>query len=171
MLVVVALITLALSGCSQSQPAPTAAPTACAAPTRVTGLTPFDEANRAQFAKDLAASGPAVCDAATAAYIKRLEDKKEEQLFANASSFAMIGRVTDAASGAPVEQVCITPGKPGSICWSRTDKDGWYLLDLGSVFAKEGFFEIFFVKSGYPEQHSISRMLSGRARIDHQMTK
>jgi len=39
------------------------------------------------------------------------------------------------------------------------------------VFAKEGFFEIFFVKTGYPEQHSVSRMLSGRARIDHQMTK
>ena len=111
------------------------------------------------------------CDKATSAYDERLNVKKEEQLFANASTFAMVGRVTDATSGAPVDQVCITPGKPGQICWSRTDKDGWYLLDLGAVFAKEGFFEIFFVKAGYPEQHSVSRLLSGRARIDYQMTK
>ncbi|HEV8671297.1 MAG TPA: hypothetical protein VGS01_11240 [Candidatus Limnocylindria bacterium] len=171
LLAVVALFAVVLSACSQSQPAPMPVPTACAEPTRVTGLTPFDEANRSQFAKDLAASGSAVCDAATRAYITRLEDKKEEQLYANASTFAIIGRVTDAASGAPLEQVCITPGKPGAICWSRTDRDGWYLLDLGSVFAHEGFYEIFFVKAGYPEQHNTSRMLSGRARLDYQMTK
>lgn len=133
------------------------------------GQSPFDDENRATWRKELAAGG--ACDVVTAAYVKRLEDKKEEQLYANASTFAMIGRVTDATSGAPMDQVCITPGKPGAICWSRTDKDGWYLLDLGSVFAHEGFYEIFFVKAGYPEQHSVSRMLSGHARIDFQMTK
>src|SRR5258707_78950 len=72
---------------------------------------------------------------------------------------------------AQVDQVCITPGTRGAICWSRTDRDGWELLDLGAVFAHEGFYEIFFVKAGYPEQHSVSRMLSGHARIDFQMTK
>jgi hypothetical protein len=168
LLVLAALFVLAVSACAQSQPTPTPAQ-GCAEPTRVTGLPPFDVQNLATWRQDLAAG--AACDKATSAYVARLEEKKSEQLFANASSFAIIGRVTDAASGAPVDQVCITPGKPGAICWSRTDKDGWYLLDLGSVFAKEGFFEIFFVKSGYPEQHSISRMLSGRPRIDYQMTK
>jgi len=135
----------------------------------VSGLTPTDVSNLATWKQDLA--GGVACDKATADYITRLEDKKEEQLYANASTFAIIGRVTDAASGAPVEQVCITPGKPGAVCWSRTDRDGWYLLDLGSVFAHEGFYEIFFVKAGYPEQHNTSRMLSGRARLDYQMTK
>ena len=164
----VALV-LALSACSGSQPA--ASPTVgCPEPTRtVFGTSPFDDENRATWKKDLAAG--MACDKATSAYDERLNAKKEEQLYANASTFAMIGRVTDATSGTPVEQVCITPGKPGAICWSRTDKDGWYLLDLGAVFAHEGFYEIFFVKTGYPEQHSVSRMLSGHARIDYQMTK
>ncbi len=168
-LALAAVLALAVSGCAQSQPTPT--PTqGCPEPTRVVaGLSPFDDANRATWRQELAAG--AACDKATIAYVERLEEKKAEQLFANASTFAIIGRVTDAASGAPVDQVCITPGKPGAVCWSRTDKDGWYLLDLGSVFAKEGFFEIFFVKSGYPEQHNVSRMLSGRARLDYQMTK
>jgi hypothetical protein len=169
MLALAAVLVLALSGCSQSQPAPT--PTqACTEPTRaVFGQSPFDDQNRATWRQDLAAG--MACDKATSAYNDRLEEKKAEQLFANASTFAIIGRVTDAVSGVPIDQVCITPGKPGAVCWSRTDKDGWYLLDLGSVFAKEGFFEIFFVKAGYPEQHSISRMLSGHGRIDYQMTK
>jgi hypothetical protein len=168
-LVLAAVLALALSACSQAQPAPT--PTAvCPEPTRtVFGQSPFDTDNLATWRKELAAGG--ACETVTAAYNTRLDEKKSEQLFANASTFAMIGRVTDAASGAPVDQVCITPGKPGQVCWARTDKDGWYLLDLGAVFAKEGFFEIFFVKTGYPEQHSVSRMLSGRARIDYQMTK
>jgi hypothetical protein len=168
-LVLIALLALSASACSQNQAAPTPVPTACPEPTRLSGLPPFDDENRATWQKEIAAG--AACDAATTAYLERLDTKKSEQLFANASTFAIIGRVTDATSSAPVDQVCITPGKPGAICWARTDKDGWYLLDLGAVFAKEGFFEIFFVKTGYPEQHSVSRMLSGRARIDYQMTK
>lgn len=168
-LALAAALALTLSGCSLGQPSATPAP-ACPEPTRtVSGGSPFDDENRATWRAELAAGGS--CETVTAAYVTRLEAKKEEQLFANASTFAMIGRVTDAASGAAVDQVCITPGKPGSVCWARTDRDGWYLLDLGSVSAKEGFFEIFFVKAGYPEQHSVSRMLSGRARIDYQMTK
>lgn len=168
-LLLAALLALAASACSQNQPTPTLF-RGCPEPSRaVFGQSPFDDQNRATWRQDLE-SGMA-CDKATSAYDTRLEEKKSEQLLANASTFAVYGRVTDAASRAPVEQVCITPGKPGAVCWSRTDKDGWYLLDLGSVAAKEGFFEIFFVKDGYPEQHTISRMLTGRARIDHQLTK
>jgi hypothetical protein len=165
-----AVLAIAASGCSQSQVAPTPSPTlGCPEPTRLALLPPFDDQNKATWKEELAAG--ATCDTATTAYTDRLDAKKAQELFANASTFAMIGRVTDAVSGTPVEQVCITPGKPGAICWSRTDKDGWYLLDLGSVFAHEGFYEIFFVKTGYPEQHTVSRMLSGHARIDHQMKK
>lgn len=168
-LVFAAVLAVAVAGCGQSQPTPT--PTqGCPEPTRtVFGTSPFDDENSATWRKELAAGG--ACETVTAAYNTRLEEKKSEQLFANASTFAIIGRVTDAGSGAPVDQVCITPGKPGAVCWSRTDKDGWYLLDLGAVFATEGFYEIFFVKSGYPEQHSVSRRLSGRGRIDHPMTR
>lgn len=168
-LVLAAVLALALVGCSQGQPAPS--PTlGCPEPTRtVFGSSPFDVQNIATWKQELAEG--VTCDNATSAYVTRLEEEKEKQLFANASTFAIIGRVTDAGSGAPVDQVCITPGKPGAICWSRTDKDGWYLLDLGAVFATEGFYEIFFVKAGYPEQHSVSRRLSGRGRIDHPMTK
>jgi len=169
-LVLGAILALALSACSQAQPAPTPT-TGCPEPTRsaLGAASPFDTENLATWRKEIAAGG--ACDVVTAAYNTRLEEKKEQQLFANASNFAIIGRVTDATTGTPLEQVCITPGKPGAICWSRTDKDGWYLLDLGAVFAHEGFYEIFFVKAGYPEQHNTSRMLSSRARLDYQMTK
>lgn len=166
------ILAAVLAACSPSQPAaPTPPPfLGCSQPTRVVfGNSPFDTENLASWKKELEAGTS--CESATAAYVKRLEEKKEEQLFANASTFAIIGRVTDAASGVPLEQVCVTAGKPGAICWSRTDKDGWYLLDIGAVGGQPGFFEIFFVKSGYPEQHNTSRMLSGRARLDYQMTR
>lgn len=165
------VLAVAVSSCGQDQPAATASPTAgCPEPTRVVfGTSPFDDENKATWKKDLETG--ITCEVATKSYTERLEKKKEEQLYANASTFAIIGRVTDASSGAPVDQVCITAGKPGSICWSRTDKDGWYLLDIGAVGGQPGFFEIFFVKSGYPEQHNTSRMLSGRARLDFQMTR
>jgi hypothetical protein len=164
-------LAVVLSGCGQDQPAATASPTAgCPEPTRtVFGVSPFDDENKAMWKKDLETG--ATCEVATKSYIERLEKKKEEQLFANASTFAFIGRVTDAISGAPVEQVCVIAGKPGSICWGRTDRDGWYLVDIGAVGGQPGFFEIYFTKSGYPDQHLTSRMLSGRARLDHQMTK
>lgn len=167
-LLLAAALALAVGGCSQGEPMPRTT-LGCPDPTRVTGLTPFDLDNRATWEKEL--TGGSSCEVATGAYVARLEAEKERQLLANASSFAVFGRVTDAGTGAPIDQVCVTPGKPGAVCWSRTDKDGWYLLDFGAVFAKEGFFEIFFVKAGYPEQHNTSRMLSGRPRLDYQMTK
>lgn len=164
------VLALALAGCTDQGPPTRSSTLGCPEPTRTAlGSSPFDTGNLAAWKQELEAG--ATCETATGAYVARLEAEKEKQLFANASSFAIIGRVTDAASGAPIDQVCITAGRPGAVCWSRTDKDGWYLLDIGSVGGQPGFFEIFFVKSGYPEQHNTSRMLSGRARLDHQMTK
>jgi hypothetical protein len=171
MLLLVAVLVLTVSACSQSQPPPTPAPTACVEPTRRSGDAAFDDQNRAQWAKDLEASGPVACDAVTSGYITRLEAHRGEMLLAKASSFAIYGRLTDAVTGAPVDQVCVTPGKPGAVCWARSDADGWYLLDLGLMAAQPGFFEIFFSKNGYPVQHTVSRLMSGRPRIDHQMTR
>ncbi|HKY51222.1 MAG TPA: hypothetical protein VJP45_08185 [Candidatus Limnocylindria bacterium] len=165
------LVVLALIACGPVQPAATPPATlGCPEPTRtVFGVSPFDEENKTAWKKDLETG--IACDKATAAYEQRLEKKKEEQLFANASTFAIVGRVTDASSGAPLDQVCVIAGKPGAICWGRTDKDGWYLVDIGAVGGQPGFFEIYFTKAGYPDQHLTSRMLSGRARLDHRMTK
>jgi hypothetical protein len=168
-LVLGTLLALAVAGCSQGEPTQRAF-LGCPEPTRTAlGSSPFDVQNLATWKQELEAG--ATCEKATSAYVTRLEEEKEKQLLANASSFAVIGRVTDASTGAPVDQVCVTPGRPGAVCWSRTDKDGWYLLDIGSVGGQPGFFEIFFVKTGYPEQHNTSRMLSGRGRLDYQMTK
>jgi hypothetical protein len=166
-----AALVLALSACSPSETRATPAPTPCAEPTRGTGDAAFDDQNRTRWRKEVDAGGPAACDNATKAYIARLDEHRGAMMLASASTFAMYGRVTDSATGAPVDQVCVTPGKPGTICWARTDADGWYVLDLGAVSAQQGFFEIFFTKTGYPEQHSVSRMLSGRAQIDYQMAK
>lgn len=170
-LVLAVALGVGLPGCAQSEVQPTPVPTACVEPTRRSGDAPFDDENRAIWQKELDAAGPAACDSATKGYVSRMEEHRGEMLLAKATSFAIYGRVTDAATGAPVEQVCVTPGKPGAICWARTDADGWYLLDLGAASAQQGFFEIFFTKSGYPEQHSVSRLFSGRPRIDFQMTK
>jgi hypothetical protein len=169
-LVLAAVLALALAGCAQQGPPAPNSVLGCPEPARTAmGSSPFDAENLATWKQAVEAG--ASCEMATGAYVTRLEAEKEKQLFANASSFAIIGRVTDAANGTPVDQVCITAGRPGAVCWSRTDKDGWYLLDIGSVGGQPGFFEIFFVKTGYPEQHLTSRMLSGRVRLDHQMTK
>ena len=170
-LVLVVAVAFAASACSQGQVTPTPAPTGCVEPTRNSGDASFDEQNRAQWQKDLDAGGPVACEAVTKAYVTRMEERRGEMLLAKASGFAIYGRLTDAVSGAPVDQVCVTPGKPGAICWARSDADGWYLLDLGLMAAQPGFFEIFFTKNGYPEQHTVSRMMSGRPRIDFQMTK
>jgi hypothetical protein len=169
-LLVAAALALGVSACTQGA-TPTPAATGCAEPSRRSGDAAFDAENRAQWATDLAASGEAVCEAATKAYITRMEDHRGEMLLAKASGFAVYGRITDAVTGAPLDNVCVTPGKPGATCWARSDTDGWYLLDLGIVAGQPGFFEIFYTKSGYPEQHNTSRMLSGRARLDYQMTK
>ncbi|HJW49934.1 MAG TPA: hypothetical protein VJ726_11000 [Candidatus Limnocylindria bacterium] len=170
-LVRAAVLVLALAGCTDPSPPTPPSVLGCPEPTRTAlgSSSPFDTGNLATWKQELEAG--ATCEKATSDYVTRLEGEKERQLFANASSFAVIGRVTDAANGAPIDQVCITAGRPGAVCWSRTDKDGWYLLDIGSVGGQPGFFEIFFVKTGYPEQHLTSRMLSGRPRLDYQMTK
>jgi len=170
-LVRAAVLTLALTACADQAPPTPPTFLGCPEPTRTAmgSSSPFDTGNLATWKKELEAG--ATCAKATSDHVTRLEAEKERQLLANASSFAVIGRVTDAANGAPVDQVCITAGKPGAVCWARTDKDGWYLLDIGSVGGQPGFFEIFFVKSGYPEQHLTARMLSGRPRLDYQMTK
>jgi hypothetical protein len=168
LLALASILALAVSACSQAaQPSPSP----CPEPTRRSGDAAFDDQNRTTWQKEREKAGPAACDNATTTYVARLDDRRVAQLLVGASDFAIYGRVTDASSGAPVEQVCVTPGKPGVFCWARTDADGWYLLDFGKAFAHEGFFEMFFTKSDYPQQHSISRMLSGRARIDYQMTK
>ncbi len=170
MLVCAAGLALAVSACTQGV-TPTPSPTGCVEPTRRSGDAAFDAENRATWQKELDAGGPSACESATKAYITRMEDQRGEMLLAKASAFAIYGRITDAATGAPVDQVCVTPGKPGATCWARSDSDGWYLLDLGIVAGQPGFFEIFYTRSGYPEQHNTSRMLSGRARLDYQMTK
>jgi hypothetical protein len=171
LLVIATVLAVALSACSQNEARPTPVPTGCVEPARRTGDVPFDDQNRATWQKELDAAGPAGCDAVTAAYFTRLDERRSEMLLAKASGFAVYGRLTDAATGAPVDQVCVTPGKPGAICWARSDADGWYLLDLGLMAAQPGFFEIFFTKNGYPEQHTVSRLISGRPRLDYQMTK
>ncbi len=47
------------------------------------------------------------------------------------------GRVTDAASGAPVANACITLGPP-STCFTKTSSEGRYLIDLGALAAAPG---------------------------------
>jgi hypothetical protein len=57
------------------------------------------------------------------------------------------GTVTDATTGAPISNVCITLGPPIT-CFTRTDANGSYFIDLGALAAPSGStWDLYFLKS------------------------
>jgi len=80
------------------------------------------------------------------------------------------GKVTDAATGAPLANVCITVGIPGAICWGKTDANGNYAIDMVNPWsASPGQFEEYFILNGYATDHSAARLISSVVRIDYAM--
>jgi hypothetical protein len=131
--------------------------------------SPFDIDNLATWRKELAAGGS--CETITAAYNTRLEEKKSEQLFANASTFAMIGPRHRCRERRTRRSGVHHTGK------ARTDllgthRQGRLVPARSRRGVREGrLLRDLLREDRLPEQHSVSRMLSGRARIDYQMTK
>ena len=80
------------------------------------------------------------------------------------------GKVTDAATGAPLANVCITVGIPGAICWGKTDANGNYAIDMVNPWsASPGQFEEYFILGGYATDHSPAKLISSVVRIDYAM--
>ena len=56
------------------------------------------------------------------------------------------GYVTDASTGAPLADVCVTLGPPIT-CWTRTGPDGGYFIDLAALAAADGStWDLYFLK-------------------------
>jgi hypothetical protein len=68
---------------------------------------------------------------------------------ANAAGLTISGTVTSSVNG-PMDNVCITVGIPGSLCWTATNAAGAYSIDLGAVMAPAGStWTLFFIRAGY----------------------
>ena len=82
------------------------------------------------------------------------------------------GRVTDAASGAPVANACITLGPP-SACFTRTNGEGRYVIDLGALAAAPGSqWDLHALRDpDYAQSYSGVFTVSGPVVKDFQLTR
>src|SRR5438093_12069611 len=53
-------------------------------------------------------------------------------------SMAVTGRVSDAATHEPLDNVCVYVGIPGAVCWTITNTAGEYIVDIEKVGALPG---------------------------------
>jgi hypothetical protein len=60
----------------------------------------------------------------------------------------IIGRVTDATTGVPLDNVCITVGPPIR-CWTATNASGNYVVDLTAIGPDGQSWELFYLRTGY----------------------
>lgn len=91
---------------------------------------------------------------------------------ATPSGLVISGRVTDAASGAPVANACITLGPP-STCFTKTDGEGRYVIDLGALAAAPGSqWDVHALREpDYAQAYSGVFIVSGPVVKDFQLTR
>ena len=86
------------------------------------------------------------------------------------TTLGVYGKVTDAATGAPLKDVCVTLGIPGSRCWGTTDAEGNYAVDMINPWsASPGQFAVYFTLKGYKTENAPARYVTGTLRIDFAM--
>lgn len=97
------------------------------------------------------------------------------QLAATAPASANHGRidgfVTDGTTGAPINDVCVTLGPPIA-CFTRTNQDGYYLIDLAALAAADGgTWDLWFItQSGTHQQaYSDKFVVDGPVRFNQVM--
>lgn len=87
-------------------------------------------------------------------------------------SMRVSGRVTDAASSAPLENVCVSVGIPGEWCWTTTDAAGHFVIDLEGIGAEAGGrWELLFTRPGYNIARSPAVRLPGNVHLSIAMTR
>lgn len=89
-----------------------------------------------------------------------------------ATGLAIWGIVTDAATGQPIDRACVTLGPPIT-CFTYTDPNGKYLIDLGDLAARPGTtWDMYFLKSGqYGQVYSGKFVVSGIVQKDAKLPK
>jgi len=77
-----------------------------------------------------------------------------EVLPSRASALSIQGVVTDATTGAVIPGACVTLGPP-IVCFTRTDANGVYFVDLEALAAQPGqTWDMYFLKAGYQTSYS-----------------
>lgn len=88
------------------------------------------------------------------------------------TTLGVYGKVTDATTGAPLANVCVTVGIPGALCWGKTDINGNYAIDMIDPWAASpGQFEVYFILTGYAKSNTPKQFISGVIRVDFAMRK
>ena len=67
---------------------------------------------------------------------------------ANALHGRIIGKVTDATTGVPLKDVCVTLGPPIR-CWTATNASGDYVVDLRDLGPDGQSWELYYLRTGY----------------------
>lgn len=74
---------------------------------------------------------------------------------ASAAVLTISGVVSDATTGLPLDNACVTVGPPIR-CWSGTNYAGQYFIDLGAVAAQPGSsWDLYFLRNGFVTQKQV----------------
>ncbi|MGH2379328.1 MAG: hypothetical protein ACRDGT_12760 [Candidatus Limnocylindria bacterium] len=120
--------------------APTATPAPTAAPTQAPTAAPTQAPTPAPTVAPTVAPTPAPTPVPTPAPTPTPVPTVAAPANAPAcptSGLAICGQITDASTGAPISNACVTLGPPIR-CWMTTGSDGRYVIDLGALAAKPG---------------------------------
>lgn len=71
---------------------------------------------------------------------------------ANAQHGRIVGRITDATTGTPLGNVCVTLGPPIR-CWTATNSSGDYVVDLTGLSNDGTSWELYYLRTGYVTQN------------------
>lgn len=90
--------------------------------------------------------------------------------FAGAAELNIRGYVTDATTGRAMADVCVAVSVP-SRCFTRTDTNGLYFIDLSALGASEGSsWGLYFIQSGYQTVYSESFLVNGPVTFNQPLT-
>jgi hypothetical protein len=79
------------------------------------------------------------------------------------------GHVTDASNGQALADVCVTLGPPIT-CYTHTDGNGFYLIDLAALAAPDGLqWDMYFLKEGFPTAYSGKFVVNGPVVFDQKL--
>lgn len=89
---------------------------------------------------------------------------------AAAATLTISGKVTSAPDGAPMENVCIYVGVPGSRCWASTNSAGDFYIDMDPLLIPSGMnWTLYYVRTGY-DTGSKTIVVDGAETADFAMT-
>ena len=159
-----AAATTAPTTAASASPSPTEAPAATVAPTDVPTPQPTPRPTPVPTPRPTLPPTPTPTPAPTKTGNVAVQPTPPN------TTLGVYGKVTDQATGAALNNVCITVGIPGAICWGRSDINGNFAIDMVNPWAASpGQFELYFILQPYAVDHSPKQQINGVVRIDYKM--